>query len=195
MTARLAVLVSGNGSNLQAIIDATNSGGVAATVELVVSNVADAYGLTRARDAEITAVHHGVEGRTREDYDAALARIVSDVEPDWVVLAGWMRILTMPFLGRFPSRVLNLHPALPGMFAGVDAISRAHHAFASGDIDHTGVMTHLVPDERVDEGPVLRTMRVELVADEPLADLEERVHAAEHRVLVETLAELCTDAP
>jgi phosphoribosylglycinamide formyltransferase-1 len=193
VTARLAVLVSGNGSNLQAIIDATDSGHIDAKVLLVVSNVADAYGLRRALDAGIDAVHFPLEGRAREDYDAELAHIVSAVEPDWVVLAGWMRILTMSFLAHFPSQVVNLHPALPGTFAGVDAISRAHRAFAAGEIDHAGVMTHLVPDEKVDAGPVLRTRRVDLIADEPLADLEARMHAAEHALLVETLAELCKD--
>jgi phosphoribosylglycinamide formyltransferase-1 len=193
VTARLAVLVSGNGSNLQAIIDATASGAIDASVVLVVSNVADAYGLSRASGAGIDSIHYPVDGRTREDYDAGLAQVVSGATPDWVVLAGWMRILTMPFLGSFSSRVVNLHPALPGMFAGVDAIARAHRAFEAGEIDHSGVMTHLVPDERVDDGPVLGTSRVELIEGEQLSELEARMHEAEHRLLVDTLADLCQD--
>ena len=193
MTSRLAVLVSGNGSNLQAVIDAARSGEINATVDLVVSNVADAYALTRASDLDIEAVYYPVDGRAREDFDAGLAQVVSRVQPDWIVLAGWMRILTMGFLAHFPSRVVNLHPALPQMFAGVDAIARAHRAFVDGEIDHSGAMTHLVPDEKVDEGPVLRTVRVDFVDGESLGEFEARMHEAEHRLLVETLAELCRD--
>ena len=101
-----------------------------------------------------------------------------------------MRLLTMAFLERFPGRVVNLHPALPGAFPGVDAIARAFTAFQLGVITETGVMVHLVPDEGVDAGPVLAQTTVPIYSGDTLADLEARVHAAEHDLLVTTLARL-----
>jgi phosphoribosylglycinamide formyltransferase-1 len=123
----------------------------------------------------------------RPAYDAALARLVAAFEPDWVVLAGWMRLLTMNFLGQFPNRVVNLHPALPGMFPGTHAIERAFIAYQRGELDHTGIMVHLVPDEGVDDGPVLASQPVLIETDDTLDSLTERVHAAEHALLVNTL--------
>jgi folate-dependent phosphoribosylglycinamide formyltransferase PurN len=100
-----------------------------------------------------------------------------------------MRILTMNFLGRFPGRVVNLHPALPGELPGVDAIARAWEEWQRGERTATGVMVHLVPDEGVDDGPVLGTATVPIEPDDTIAVLTERVHRAEHRLLVDVLAE------
>jgi formyltetrahydrofolate-dependent phosphoribosylglycinamide formyltransferase len=188
---RLAVLISGNGSNLQAILDACAVGQLQAEVVLVVSSRADAFGLTRAARAEVpTLVLERGEGQERAAYDAVLAEKVSGVRPDWVVLAGWMRVLTMSFLGRFPNRVVNLHPALPGAFPGTHAIERAFAAWQKGEIDHTGVMVHLVPDEEVDLGPVLAKETILFRAGESLDEFEARVHELEHRLLVDTLRTL-----
>ena len=96
-------------------------------------------------------------GEARADYDARLADVVAGFGPDFVVLAGWMRILTMSFLGWFPDRVVNLHPALPGELPGTHAIERAWQEALAGERTATGVMVHLVPDEGVDDGPVLAT--------------------------------------
>ena len=127
------------------------------------------------------AVHVGRrEGESRADYDARLADVVAGFGPSFVVLAGWMRILTMSFLGWFPSRVVNLHPALPGELPGTHAIDRAWQEALAGERTRTGVMVHLVPDEGVDAGPVLAT-----------ATITDRVHATEHRLLVSTLRTLC----
>ncbi|MBI1854487.1 MAG: phosphoribosylglycinamide formyltransferase, partial [Chloroflexi bacterium] len=109
-----------------------------------------------------------------------------------VVLAGWMRILSCSILLSFPRRVVNLHPALPKTFPGVHAIERAYDAFQRGEIKHTGVMVHLVPDEGVDNGPVLATQIVPIFADDTLESLEARVHGAEHGLLVKTLQEIVT---
>jgi phosphoribosylglycinamide formyltransferase-1 len=189
--ARLVVLASGNGSNLQAILDAIGDGRLDATVVLVVTNRAEVGALERAeRHRVATAVLTPKRGEARADYDARLADVVAAAEPDWVVLAGWMRLLTMTFLGRFPARVVNLHPALPGRFPGTHAIERAFEAARAGTIDHTGVMVHLVPDEGVDDGPVLATAIVAIDPADDLATLEARVHAAEHELLVTTLASL-----
>jgi formyltetrahydrofolate-dependent phosphoribosylglycinamide formyltransferase len=193
--ARLVVLISGNGSNLQALLDASAQGDLAADVVAVVSNRPRAYGLERARRAGIPALAlPAATGQPRREYDAALADCVAVCRPDWVVLAGWMRVLTTAFLDRFPNRVVNLHPALPGMFPGVDAIRRAFEAYCAGEIEGTGVMVHLVPDEGVDSGPVLAQAVVPIEPGDTLASLEARVHAVEHRLLVETLARL-VEAP
>jgi formyltetrahydrofolate-dependent phosphoribosylglycinamide formyltransferase len=194
---RLVVMVSGNGSNLQAILDACADGSLPARVVAVVSNHADVFALQRADAAGVPAVHVGVHaGEARAEYDARLADVVAGFGPDYVVLAGWMRLLTTSFLGWFPGRVVNLHPALPGELPGTHAIERAYAEFQRGERSSTGVMVHLVPDEGVDDGPVLATATVSIEPADALADLEDRVHAVEHRLLVATLAQLCSkEAP
>jgi phosphoribosylglycinamide formyltransferase 1 len=189
--ARLVVLVSGYGSNLQAILDASASGDLSASVVAVFSNLGDAFGLERARRAGIPAIVKPLEpGQERQDYDAQLARSVAAFDPHWIVLAGWMRILTSAFLDCFPNRVVNLHPALPGTFPGTHAIERGYKAYQAGEIQHTGVMVHLVPDEGVDSGPVLGFETVPIHREDTLETLEERIHAVEHRLLVKTLQDL-----
>ncbi len=185
---RLVVLISGNGSNLQAILDACDSGELNASVVSVISSKADAYGLVRARNAGVEAIHFSKqENETRLQYDARLAAHVSTCLPDYVILAGWMRILSSYFLSSFPNRVMNLHPALPGMFPGLHAIERAYEAYQRGDIQYSGVMVHLVPDEGVDNGPVLGQQKIHFMLDESLEQFEARVHEVEHRLLVDTL--------
>lgn len=184
----LVVLSSGNGSNLQAILDACTSGELNAKVVSVLSNKADAYGLVRARNAGVEAIHFSKqENETRQQYDARLAAHVSTCLPDYVILAGWMRILSAYFLSCFPNRVINLHPALPGMFPGLHAIERAYDAYQRGEIKHTGVMVHLVPDEGVDNGPLLGQQEIHFLTDESLEEFEARVHEIEHVLLINTL--------
>ena len=192
----LVVLASGNGSNAKAVIDACSDGRLLARVAAVVSNVADAGALMRAEGAGVpTVVVERRAGEVRSAYDLRLADAVGAFEPDWVVLAGWMRILTMGFLGRFPNRVVNLHPAMPGELPGTDAIERAWHEARAGTRTHTGVMVHLVPDEGVDVGPVLGVRTLPIDPTETLAGLEARVHAVEHELLVATLADLVVSDP
>lgn len=189
---RLVVLASGTGTNLQAILDACDDGRLPAVVAAVISDRADAQALERASRAGVPAVHVGRHtDETRADYDARLADIVAGFGPDLVVLAGWMRILTMGFLGWFPNRVVNLHPALPGELPGTRAIERAWDEFTAGTRTHTGVMVHLVPDEDIDAGPVLASTPVPINPDDTLDSLTARVHRAEHELLVATLATLC----
>lgn len=195
MKAKLAVLISGSGSNLQAIIDAVATGGLDAQIVVVVSNRREAYGLERARRAQIPDRYFPLKPyrdgqRSRAEYDADLAALVSEYAPDWVVLAGWMHIFSEEFLRCFPNRVVNLHPALPGQFPGAHAIDDALGAFGRGEIDHTGVIVHLVPDARVDEGPVLAQEAVPILPGDTHETLAERIHAVEHRLLVETLRKL-----
>jgi formyltetrahydrofolate-dependent phosphoribosylglycinamide formyltransferase len=184
-------MISGSGTNLQALIDAIADGKLPAQIVAVVSNKRDAYGLERARLSGITGVvKPGIKEKTREEYDSELAQIVQSYAPDWIVLAGWMRILSMSFLHHFPGRVINLHPALPGTFPGTNAIARAYEAYQHGEITETGVMVHLVPNEGVDIGPVLAQAQVPIESGESLEALEQKIHVAEHHLLVNTLIQI-----
>jgi formyltetrahydrofolate-dependent phosphoribosylglycinamide formyltransferase len=193
---RIAVLVSGFGSNLQAIIDAVEEGGLPGVeIGLVVSNRREARGIKRAVRHGIPVVYFPLApypraGRSREEYDADLAAIVQTFDVSWVVMAGWMHVLSEAFLSRFPSRVINLHPALPGTFPGTHGIERAYEAYQRGEIDHTGVMVHLVPDEAVDAGPVVAREVVPIHPEDSLDALEARIHAVEHRLLVGAVRQL-----
>lgn len=195
--ARLVVLISGNGSNLQAIIDAVSAGQLPAQVTLVISNRREAYGLQRAARAGIPTLYFPFRpyrdaGRTREEYDADLASRVAACQPALVVLAGWMHVLSPAFLDRFDGQVLNLHPALPGRFTGTHAIERALAAYRQGDITHTGIMVHRVVPA-VDAGPVVATADVPIEPSDTLADLEARVHAAEHALLVAAIRQVLAE--
>jgi len=191
MSKRLALLISGSGTNLQAIIDAIAAGRLDAQIAVVVSNRREAFGLVRAEWAGIATLYFPFKpykdgGRPREDYDADLAGRVAAYAPELVVLAGWMHVLSPAFLDRFPGRVLNLHPALPGQFAGTHAIQRAFEAFQRDEIDHTGVMVHWVVPE-VDAGPVVASAQVAIYPSDSLDDLEARIHAVEHQLLVDAI--------
>lgn len=193
---RIAILISGFGSNQQAILDAVEAGRLPCVqVALVVSNRREAYGIKRAVRHGVPVVYFPLSPYTkasmpREAYDADLARILHAFDVTWVVLAGWMHVFSEAFLHRFPSRVVNLHPALPNTFPGTHAIERAYQAYHRSQIDHTGVMVHLVPDPAVDAGPVVVQEVVPIYPDDSLEDLEARIHAVEHRLLVQALHDL-----
>jgi len=192
MSTKLAVLISGNGSNLQALIDAIRARYLDAEIVVVVSNRKAAQGLQRAEKVGIPTRYHPLKpytdaGRDRSEYDADLAAILQEYQPEWVILAGWMHILSDDFLQEFPYRVINLHPALPGRFPGANAIEEAFAAFGRGEIKQTGVMVHLVPDEQVDRGPVLAKQEVPIYPSDTLAMLTNRIHQAEHGLLVNAL--------
>jgi phosphoribosylglycinamide formyltransferase-1 len=170
----IGVLVSGEGTNLQALIDA------GLPIGAVASNRRDANALRRARRAGIpTAVFSLDCHATREERDLVMATWLEEHGVDLVVLAGYMHLLTTPFLARFPERIVNVHPSLLPAFPGPHAIE---DALAAG-VATTGVTVHLV-DEGVDSGPVLRR---EAVAVEPEETLVERIHAVEHRLLPEVV--------
>jgi phosphoribosylglycinamide formyltransferase-1 len=192
MPARLAVLASGSGTNLQAVIDACGRGDIAGSVIGVVTNRIDAYALVRADAAGIdTELVSAFPDEDRRSYDTRLAGAVASFDPDWVVLAGWMRLLTTAFLDHFAGRVVNLHPALPGQLPGLGAIERAWSEALAGERSESGVMIHLVPDEGVDDGPVLASRVVPIDASGTLESFAADIHRAEHALLVQTLAELC----
>ncbi len=201
----LVVLISGSGTNLQALIDATGDRfspsmasadhqhlTIDASILGVVSNRRDAYGLVRAKQAGIaTRVVSARMGEAREDHDRRLRHAVDGFKPDWVVLAGYMRILSMEFLGAYPGKVINLHPALPGDIPGTDAISRAFAEWQVGTRTHSGAMVHLVPDEGVDAGPILGQVRVPFAHGDILETFANRMHSAERLLLVSVVAKLC----
>lgn len=176
---RLGVLVSGSGSNLQAIIDAIAAGDLDATVAVVVSDRADAYGLERAKRAGIEAVH--VDRAAYEGaggFNAAIRDVLLDRGVELVVMAGYMRLLGTAVLDAFPMRVLNLHPALLPSFPGAHAIDDA--------IEHgvkvTGVTVHFA-DEVFDRGPILAQRAVPVQEGDTVETLAVRIHAAEHELL------------
>ena len=192
--ARLVVLISGSGTNLQAILDACAEDCLPAEVVLVVSNRKAAYGLVRAERAGVPTLYFPLKpyrdaGLSREQYDADLAERVAAYKPDLIVLAGWMHILSPAFLDRFPNRVINLHPALPGMFPGTHAIERAFEAFRRGEITHSGCMVHYAVPE-VDAGPVIVQAEVPIYDTDTLETFEERMHTTEHRLIVEAIAKV-----
>jgi formyltetrahydrofolate-dependent phosphoribosylglycinamide formyltransferase len=199
VTSRLVVLATGSGSNLQAILDACADGTLEAEVVLVVVNRRTAYAVERAAAAGVLSVYRPMgpfreavpddARRARERYDAALAAEIADARPDLIVQAGWMHLFTSAFLDRFPGMVVNLHPALPGAFPGAHAIDDAWAAHETDGLDHTGVMVHLVPDEGVDDGPVLASQRVPITAGDTRETLEARLHEVEHELFVATIAD------
>lgn len=193
---RIAVLISGSGTNLQAIIDAVHSDYLdRAEIVLVLSNRSKAFGLERAEKATIpTRIHtfkpYRDQGRSRQEYDLDMASMLKEYQPDLIVLAGFMHILSKGFIDQFqPGQIINLHPALPGQFDGAHAIERALEAYKQGVIAHTGIMVHQVVPE-VDRGPVLAQKRIDIDASDTLNTLEAKIHNEEHRLLVDVIKDL-----
>ena len=199
MTGRLVVLASGSGTNLQALIDAVVVGRLQAEVTRVIVNRRGAPARERARRAGIPEdcrlLGPYVDGApdhmaARYRYDADLACAVAAGQPDLVVLAGWMHLLSMAFLDRFPNQVINLHPALPGTFPGATAIDDTWAAYRAGEITSAGVMVHYVVDEGVDDGPVIACEEIPIHGDDSIDTVAERIHRVEHRLLVDAVATL-----
>jgi phosphoribosylglycinamide formyltransferase-1 len=173
----IGVLVSGNGSNLQALLDA------GLPVSAVASNRKDAYALVRARAAGVPTATFSLECHPdRAERDLVMAMWLEEHGTEVVVLAGYMHLLTKPFLDRFPGRIVNVHPSILPAFPGLNAIQAALDA----NVETTGVTIHLV-DEGLDTGPVLRQEELPL---EPRETLEERIHAVEHRLLPTVVREI-----
>jgi phosphoribosylglycinamide formyltransferase-1 len=179
----IAVFVSGNGTNLQAIINAVGRGALKARIALVVSDKKNAFALTRARRAGIkTLFLDPKDYQGRRAYDAALVRYLKAQKVELVVLAGFMRILSPVFVQAFRNRILNIHPALLPAFPGERAIK---DAFAHG-VKATGVTVHFV-DEEVDHGPIIAQEPVCVLATDTAESLEEKIHKVEHRIYPEAI--------
>lgn len=208
----IAVLISGGGTNLQAIIDDVKSGKLTVDIKVVVSNNADAYGLERAKTAGIptevfsfkdfqnNAMPIGrqagigqekiigqneaeLKGIIRQKYCVSLALLLKRYDIDLVVLAGWMLVLKDEFLKEFPMKVINLHPALIPAFPGTHGIEQAFNYGSKV----TGVTVHFVPDEGVDTGPIILQEAVAIEEIDTLESLETKIHAVEHRLLPDAI--------
>ncbi len=187
---RVAVLISGGGSNLQALLDATTGEGSPADIVLVVSNVADAFGLQRAQRAGVPAIcldHRGFADRAA--FDTALDRVLHDAGVELVCLAGFMRVLTAGFVERWRDRLLNIHPSLLPAFPGLHTHARA---LASGVRVH-GCTVHLVR-AALDDGPILVQGLVPVLDGDDANTLAARVLEVEHRCYPLALALLASGA-
>ena len=181
---RLGVLISGRGSNLQSIIDAIGAGRLDASIAIVISNRADAYGLKRARDAGVEAVQ--VRPRDypdRDAYDRAIADLLQARGVSLVCLAGFMRLVGRPLLDAFPQRILNIHPSLLPSFPGLEA---QRQALAYG-VQITGATVHLVTSE-LDGGPIVLQAAIPVLPDDTVETLSARLLVEEHRIYPEALS-------
>jgi phosphoribosylglycinamide formyltransferase-1 len=177
MARNVGVLISGRGSNLQALIDARDRGELGGVIAVVISNVETAAGLDRARRAGIPTVVRDHRGRTREDYDDELVTVLREHGVELVCLAGFMRLLSPVFIRAFPGRILNVHPALLPAFPGLDA---QEQAFEHG-VKVSGATVHLV-DEGLDSGPIVAQEAVPVRSDDTAESLTARILEAEHRI-------------
>jgi phosphoribosylglycinamide formyltransferase-1 len=174
---KLGVLLSGRGSNLQALVDAARRDELGGQIAVVVSNVEGALGLERARQAGIPVVFRDHRGKPRESYDAEIVEILRAHHVDLVCLAGFMRLLSPVFVRAFPGRIVNIHPALLPAFAGLDA---QRQAFEHG-VKVSGATVHLV-DEGLDSGPILAQEAVGVLSSDTPESLAARILEAEHRL-------------
>lgn len=183
---KLVILISGNGSNLQAIIDAIQNGKIYAEISLVISNKTEALGLKRAAKFNIpTQVILAKDFSTKEAYDHYLQQIIEQYQPDLLVLAGFMRILTDNFVHHFSGKIINIHPSLLPKYKGLNTHARV---LAAGDRFH-GVTVHYVTPA-LDSGPIIKQLQCEVSENDTLETLEAKIHALEHIIYPEVIADL-----
>lgn len=185
---RLAILLSGRGSNFQAIHEAVTSGRLTAEIVCVISNRPDAPGIERARAYGYAA--HILDHKTFADraaHEEAVLRVLDEARPEIIALAGYMRLLSASFIERYPNRIVNIHPSLLPAFPGVDAQAQA---LAYG-VKVSGCTVHFV-DEHLDAGPILTQRTVEVRNDDTAATLSARILEEEHEAYVEALQKLAT---
>ena len=181
----LAILLSGNGTNLQAIIDSIDSGQLKADIKIVISNNKDAIGLERAKINNIKnlCIDHK-DFADRESFDERLLKEVKQEKIDFIVLAGFMRILGSNFIRNFPNKILNIHPSLLPKYPGLNTHKKV---LENKDKEH-GVTVHLV-DEGLDSGPIIGSMKLKVIDGEKESDLERRIHKMEHYIYPKILSE------
>lgn len=178
MSHQLVVLISGSGTNLQAIMDACDRGDIDGSIVLVLSNKADAYGLVRAQNAGIdTAVVSHTDHASRETFDQAMIDVITPYQPNTIVLAGFMRILSPVFANQYEGKILNIHPSLLPKYKGLHTHKRALEA---GD-SHHGCSIHFVTPE-LDGGPIIAEAPFPVTQDDTEESLTEKVHLREHKL-------------
>jgi phosphoribosylglycinamide formyltransferase-1 len=180
---RLGILLSGRGSNFEAIAANVLSGKLACDVGFVFSNKLDAPGLSRARQLGLTVGSIASVGVQREEFDTQVVKLLKDNGVDLVCLAGYMRLLSGSFVSQFPERILNIHPSLLPAFPGLDA---QYQALTHG-VKVTGCTVHLV-DEQLDSGPILLQSSVPVMDDDTLETLSQRILKEEHKIYSDAIA-------
>ena len=184
---RLGILLSGRGSNFQAIAGNISAGKIPAEIAVVIGSRPGAPGLAAARERGLTAISLPSKGLDRESYDRQLIAALREHEVEWIVLAGYMRILSAEFIRAFPQRILNIHPSLLPSFPGLDA---QHQAVDYG-VKISGCTVHFV-DEHLDHGPIVMQASVAIEPDDTAGTLAERILKEEHRIYSESLRLLLT---
>jgi phosphoribosylglycinamide formyltransferase-1 len=184
---RLGIVLSGRGSNFLAIAAQIEQGNLPAEIAVVISNRPDAEGLAAARKRGLQALSLPSKGLDREEYDRRLEAALREHQVDWVILAGYMRILSAGFIRAFPQRILNIHPSLLPAFPGLDA---QHQAFAYG-VKIAGCTVHFV-DEQLDHGPIVLQTAVAVEDGDTAETLAARILQQEHRIYSEALRRLFT---
>ena len=176
---KIAVLISGNGSNLEAIIDACKKNLINGSVDIVISNNPNAYGIQRAKNHSINyKIIDNKSFETREDFDQALVEALKDTRPDLIVLAGFMRILTPVMIDAFNNKIINIHPSLLPKYPGLDTHNLV---LKNGDLKH-GVTIHYV-NEVLDGGQIIAQGEISVNANETINELKSRIHSIEHVML------------
>ena len=181
----LAILLSGNGTNFQAIVDSIDNGQLKAVIKVVISNNKDAFGLKRARNHNIKnlCIDHK-DFADRESYDQKLMETIEQENVDFIVLAGFMRILGSNFVKNFPNKIINIHPSLLPKYPGLNTHKKV---LENKDKEH-GVTVHLV-DEGLDSGPIIGFTKILVEDDEKENDLENKIHKIEHFIYPKILSE------
>lgn len=184
---RIAVMASGTGSNLQVILDEIRNGTCPAQVEVVICNKKDAGALSIARQAGVPFVYYvnPKDYANRENYDLACTKLIQDAGCYWIVLAGYMRILSAAFIQSFPHQIINIHPSLLPAFVGGDAVGNA----LKHGVKVAGCTVHLVSEE-LDSGPILAQVAVPVLDDDDWASLHKRIQIEEHRLYPQTITRL-----
>ena len=176
---KIAVLISGNGSNLEALIDACKMNIINGSIDIIISNNPDAYGIQRAKNHSINyKIIDNNRFESREDFDQALVEELKDSNPDLIVLAGFMRILTSVMIEAFKNKIINIHPSLLPKYPGLDT---HNSVIKNGDLKH-GITIHFV-NEVLDGGQIIAQGEISVNANETSEELKTRIHAIEHVML------------
>ena len=176
---KIAVLISGSGSNLEALIDACKKNVINGSIDIVISNNPDAYGIQRAKNHSINyKIIDNNRFESREDFDQALVEELKDSNPDLIVLAGFMRILTSVMIEAFKNKIINIHPSLLPKYPGLDT---HNSVIKNGDLKH-GITIHFV-NEVLDGGQIIAQGEISVNANETPEELKTRIHAIEHVML------------
>tara|TARA_B100001250_G_C19780844_1_gene781788 strand:+ start:1056 stop:1703 length:648 start_codon:yes stop_codon:yes gene_type:complete len=186
---RIVILISGNGSNLEAIVNSCNSGHINGSVVAVISNNPDAYGIQRSHKFNInTKIINHKNFNDRDGFDDELENCLNDLSPDLIILAGFMRILGEKIINRFAKKMINLHPSLLPLYPGLNT----HEQVLKNNDKRHGVSIHFVTP-KLDAGPLIAQTSIEIGDDKRLDQLIERIHKMEHYLLPEVVREICLD--